>query len=71
VLSEDSAVHRDNVLETLNGGNYMARPAWTLLHKLKPYKEYHRMPDMAAAEQIERTLINLPSSPKLVRSKTT
>jgi perosamine synthetase len=56
---------RDAVLETLNKANYMARPAWTLLHKLAPYASAPRMSAMPVAAEIERRLVNLPSSPQL------
>ncbi|HVY58165.1 MAG TPA: LegC family aminotransferase [Xanthobacteraceae bacterium] len=59
---------RDAVLERLNAANYMARPAWTLMHRLAPYASAPRMPDLSAAETIARTLINLPSSPRLARA---
>jgi len=55
------------VLERLNGASFMARPAWTLMHRLAPYASVPRMPDLSTAETIERTLINLPSSPRLAR----
>jgi len=56
---------RDDILKKLNAANYMARPAWTLMHKLKPYSTAPRMLDLAVSEAIERALINLPSSPRL------
>jgi perosamine synthetase len=56
---------RDEVLARLNAAKYMVRPAWTLMHRLAPYAGAPRMPDLSAAEQAERTLINLPSSPRL------
>ncbi len=61
---------RDPVLKILNAANYMARPAWTLLHKLPPYAGAPRMSDLSVAERIEGTLINIPSSPKLARKRT-
>ncbi len=60
---------RDEILQRLNAANYMARPAWTLMHKLEPYLSAPRMQDLSVAEQVERTLINLPSSPRLARHK--
>jgi perosamine synthetase len=62
-----SLAMRDTVLERLNGANFMARPAWTLMHRLPPYASAPRMTDLSNAETIERTLINLPSSPSLAR----
>src|SRR5262245_20159386 len=61
------AAARDAVLERLNRANYMARPAWTLMHHLAPYANAPRMSDLSVAESIERTLINVPSTPKLAR----
>lgn len=58
---------RDEVLRALNKANYMARPAWTLMHRLPPYAAVPRMADLSVAEGVERTLVNLPSSPRLGR----
>ncbi|MBI1202255.1 MAG: LegC family aminotransferase [Rhodopseudomonas sp.] len=58
---------RDDVLTLLNKANYMARPAWTLMHRLAPYATAPRMADLSVAEVVERTLVNLPSSPRLGR----
>ena len=63
----ESLATRDAVLERLNGANFMARPAWTLMHRLAPYASAPRMADLSVSETIERTLINLPSSPRLAR----
>jgi perosamine synthetase len=62
-----SVAGRDAVLKRLNAENYMARPAWTLMHRLAPYASMPRMPDLGVAERIEETLVNLPSSPRLAR----
>jgi len=67
ILLDDAAL-RDPVLEALNGAKYMSRPAWTLLHKLVPFAGAPRMGDLSVAERVEGTLINIPSSPKLVRA---
>ena len=55
---------RDAVLETLNDGGVMARPVWTLMHRLPMFAGCPRM-DVACAEDLEKRIINLPSSPKL------
>jgi len=55
------------VLKHLNDAGYMSRPAWTLMHHLPPYASAPRMPDLSVAERTERTLINIPSSPRLGR----
>ncbi|MGD0024844.1 MAG: LegC family aminotransferase [Xanthobacteraceae bacterium] len=59
---------RDAVLERLNAAGYTARPTWTLMHKLVPYANCPRAADLSTAETVERTLINLPSSPRLGRN---
>lgn len=63
--ASESLATRDIVLERLNRANFMARPAWTLMHRLAPYLSAPRMEDLSISERIERTLINLPSSPRL------
>jgi perosamine synthetase len=67
VLDAVAVENRNAILEVLNSANYMSRPAWMLLHKLKPYAESPCMADTAIAERIGNALINLPSSPKLAR----
>jgi perosamine synthetase len=69
ILLDDDATtaRRDTVLRKLNDAGYMSRPAWALMHNLPPYAAASRMPDLSVAERIERTLINVPSSPRLGR----
>ena len=55
---------RDAVLETLNEDGVMARPVWTLMHRLPMFADCPRM-DLRCAEDLEKRIINLPSSPKL------
>jgi perosamine synthetase len=66
--ASESLAMRDSVLERLNDAKLMARPAWTLMHRLAPYMSAPRMADLTVSETIERTLINLPSSPRLARN---
>ena len=69
IIIESSDIElRDEILKLLNSKNYMSRPVWTLLHKLKPYQNMPCMDDINIAERIETALINLPSSPKLMRN---
>lgn len=55
---------RDAVLAALNDAGLMARPVWTLMHRLPMYAACPRM-DLASAEHIEARLISLPSSARL------
>jgi perosamine synthetase len=55
---------RDDLLELLNSHKIMARPAWTLMHRLAMFTQCPRM-DLGTAESLERRIINIPSSPYL------
>ena len=56
---------RDLLLELTNAHGIMTRPAWTLMHQLDMYENCPRMDDLAAAENLEKCLINIPISAKL------
>jgi perosamine synthetase len=55
---------RDALLGAFNDAGIMARPAWTLMHRLPMFADCPRM-DLPTAESIERRLINIPSSASL------
>lgn len=65
-VEEGSVDGRDLLLKKLNDAGVQARPVWTLMHRLPMYCECPRMTDLSVAEQIERSLVNIPSSPFLV-----
>ncbi|MDB5810221.1 MAG: aminotransferase DegT [Betaproteobacteria bacterium] len=67
LLKRECAHLRDAVLELTNRHNYMTRPVWTLMHRLPIYADCPRM-DLSVAEDIERRLVNLPSSPALAHT---
>jgi perosamine synthetase len=64
VLNDVSVEGRDEILASLNDSGYLARPAWTLMHRLPMYAQCPRA-ELSVAERIEASLINLPSSAKL------
>lgn len=64
-LSEPSVSVRDSLLALANDAGYQCRPAWALLNKLPMYQDCPKA-DLSVAEALEASLINLPSSPKLV-----
>jgi len=64
LLDADRAAERDAVLKTLNDHGVGARPAWRLMHRLPMYGDCPRM-DLGVAEDLERRIINLPSSAHL------
>jgi len=63
-LKGDNNSDRDAVLGALNDAGVMSRPVWRLMHHLEPYKNSPRAP-LPVAERLEKTLINIPSSPCL------
>jgi perosamine synthetase len=52
---------REPVLAATNDAGIMTRPVWTLLHKLPMFKDCPRM-DLSTAEDLERRVVNIPSS---------
>jgi aminotransferase in exopolysaccharide biosynthesis len=64
LLDVSAASQRDVVLAATNDVGLMTRPAWTLMHRLTPYRACPRM-ELAVAESLERRLINLPGSARL------
>lgn len=69
VLLLDTAIadKRDLVLEKTNDNGIMTRPAWTLMHQLSMFKDCPAM-DLSCAENLATRLINIPSSPFLVKN---
>ena len=64
VLDPSSAHERDNILELTTSNSIMTRPCWTLMHKLPMFANSPRM-NLSVAEDLERRIINVPSSVKL------
>ncbi len=64
LLASGAADKRDAVLDALNVAGLMARPVWTLMHRLPMYTDAPRA-DLSVAEDLEARVINLPSSPNL------
>lgn len=56
------------ILEATNSRGIMTRPAWTLMHRLPMFEDCPRM-DLSAAEDLEKRLINLPSSARLAQGE--
>ncbi len=64
ILDSDHANIRDRILEKTNQSGFMTRPVWNLLHKLKQFSNSPKM-DLSGAIDLEKTLINIPSSAHL------
>ncbi len=61
LIDEDVAFERDALLETTNAEGIMTRPLWTLMHRLPMYENCPRM-DLSVAENLEKRIVNIPSS---------
>jgi perosamine synthetase len=61
LLDESAAHQKDAILTMTNARGLMTRPVWTLMHRLKPYRQCPKM-ELVVSESLERRLINLPSS---------
>ncbi len=64
LLDDANGDKRDELLDLTNGSGIMTRPTWTLMHKLPMFKDCPRM-DLSVAKNLERRLINIPSSASL------
>ena len=62
------ANNRDQLLQELKDNKIQARPCWTLMHHLVMYKDKPRCDDLARAEEINARLVNIPSTPTLVKN---
>lgn len=61
IFDHDRATTRDAVLAALNDSGLMARPIWTLMHRLPMYADAPRA-DLTVSESLASRVINLPSS---------
>jgi perosamine synthetase len=64
ILNRPDMAVRDALLDALNNAGFMARPLWTLMHRLPMYADCPR-DALPVAEALEASVINLPSSAKL------
>lgn len=64
LLDESEMDQRDELLDAFNNAGVMARPAWTLLHRLPMYCECPRGL-LHVAESLGRRIVNVPSSARL------
>lgn len=64
LLNQADSMLQDAVLKALNDADLMARPVWTLMHRLEMFRDAPRA-NLACAEDLALRVINVPSSPKL------
>jgi len=55
---------RDKILKYMNKRGIRSRPVWQLLHTIKVFTKYPHM-EIKKAKILEKTIINLPSSPHI------
>ncbi len=65
LLENKFSGQRDSLLKLTNSQGIMTRPAWKLMHELEIYKDSPKMDDLTTAENLEKCLINIPSSANL------
>ena len=63
-LDKEIIKYKDYIIEELNEHGYLCRPIWQLLSSLNPYKKNPSM-DLSQAQELQESIINIPSSPKL------
>jgi perosamine synthetase len=64
VLAPELADRQQAILQASNDAGLMTRPAWTLMSRLRPYRDCPAM-NLACAESLAARLINVPSSAQL------
>lgn len=62
ILNTPSLEMRNRLLNILNAGGIMVRPVWDLMNRLPMYKDCPAA-DLSVSEELEASLINIPSSP--------
>jgi len=67
LFDESVADQRDEVLSLTNDAGLMTRPVWVLLHTLPMFKTCPAMEDLSVSKSLEKRLMNIPSSPFLLR----
>lgn len=60
----DEGLNRDEVLDFLNEQGVMSRPIWTPMHHLAMYQNCPKS-DLSVTEQLNRSVVNIPSTPKM------
>jgi perosamine synthetase len=64
LLDRECSGQLEALLQLTNDHGFMTRPVWRLMHKLEMFRNCPRM-DLSVAEDLEKRIINIPSSPAL------
>ena len=65
ILNKGQEKLRDKILYLTNNNKIQTRPVWSLLHKMKIYKNSQKM-NLDTAISLEKRIINIPSSQNLL-----
>jgi aminotransferase in exopolysaccharide biosynthesis len=68
LLAPQTVSLRDAILERTNEIGISTRPLWNLISTLEPFQHFPAM-DVSQAKELVNRVINLPSSPQLVRER--
>ena len=63
-LDKENIKYKNVIIKELNQHGYACRPIWQLISSLKPYQNNPSM-NLSQAKQLQESIINIPSSPKL------
>ncbi|UED75570.1 LegC family aminotransferase [Brevibacillus sp. DP1.3A] len=66
ILEEQFASEKEKLLKAANETGFMTRPVWKPLHEISMYQNCPKM-NLDVVESLARRIINIPSSPGLVR----
>jgi perosamine synthetase len=67
LLDKEYSELRDQILQFTNESGISTRPAWKVIKELAPFSSYPSM-DLTSTKNIAGRIINLPSSPNLIKS---
>tara|TARA_Y100000590_G_scaffold49839_1_gene52602 strand:- start:1238 stop:2425 length:1188 start_codon:yes stop_codon:yes gene_type:complete len=65
ILDKANKSKRDNIIKFCNKFKYKVRPTWKLMHKIEYLSKFEKM-NLSNAENLEKKIINIPSSPQIV-----
>ena len=65
ILDDKLKKNRNKIIKFCNKNKIKVRPVWQLMHKIKYLAKYSKM-NLSNAENLEKKIINIPSSPTII-----
>ena len=65
ILDDKLKKNRNKIIKFCNKNKIKVRPVWQLMHKIKYLAKYSKM-NLSNAENLEKKIINIPSSPSII-----